>query len=213
MRLRFGELTFDPGRREVYRGPEPLRLSPKAFQLLALLVGRRPDAVGKQDLLDALWPDAVVTEGSLAALVKDLRRALGETAQEPSVVRTVFGFGYAFDAPVVEVSDVTSRHRHVLLWGRQETALGEGANVVGRVPEAAVWVAHRSVSREHARVVVRGETAEIEDLASKNGTFRGSQRVTGRVALSNGDEVRLGEVRLLYFGPGADPGQETVTAE
>jgi len=61
-------------------------------------------------------------------------------------------------------------------------------------------VAHPSISREHARLIVTGERAEIEDRSSKNGTWLRNSRVEGRVTLADGDEVRVGEVRLLYRG-------------
>lgn len=204
MRLRFGDVTFDSGRRSVFRGPQAVHLSPKAFRLLELLLSKRPNAIPKAEILETVWPDSVVSEGSLAALVKDLRRAVGDGAEEPTFLRTVHGFGYAFDGEVHEIPDgAPASRRHVLAWGTQEMPLGEGENVLGRERTAGVWVGHASVSREHARLVVFGDKAEIEDLGSKNGTWLGSRRVEGRVPLADGDEVRVGEVRLLYRGPAA----------
>lgn len=202
MRLRFGDVTFDTGRRALFRGPRRVHLSPKAFRLLELLLSKRPDAVSKEEILETVWPDVVVTEGSLAALVKDVRKALGGGAEESPFLRTVHGFGYAFDGDVEEAPvGAPAPGRHALVWGNQEMPLAEGENVVGRERSAAVWVGHASVSREHARIVVAGERAEVEDLKSKNGTWLGSRRVEGRLALENGDELRVGEVRLLYRGP------------
>ncbi len=213
MRLRFGDVTFDSGRRSVFRGPQAVHLSPKAFRLLELLLSKRPDAIAKSEILDTVWPDAVVNEGSLAALVKDLRRALGDGAEEPSFLRTVHGFGYAFDGDVHEVPDgAPASRRHVLVWGTQELPLKDGENVLGRERTAGVWVGHASVSREHARLVVSGDKAEVEDLGSKNGTWLGSRRVEGRVALADGDEVRAGEVHLLYRGPAAKVSGATKSA-
>ncbi len=202
MKLRFGDLTFDSGRRCLFRGRRPVRLSPKAFQLLELLLSRRPDAVSKAEILEIVWPGVFVSEGSLKVLVKDLRRALGGSAEGSGWIRTVFGFGYAFDGDAVEVPDAApSAARHVLVWGRQEISLSEGPNVLGREKTAPVWIGHPSVSREHARIVVTAEGATLEDLGSKNGTWRGSARVTGPLPLFDGDEVRLGEVKLTYRGP------------
>jgi DNA-binding winged helix-turn-helix (wHTH) protein len=214
MRLRFGDVTFDSGRRSVYRGPQAVHLSPKAFRLLELLLSKRPDAVSKAEILETVWPDAVVNEGSLAALVKDLRKALGVGAEESSSLRTVHGFGYAFDADVHEVPEgAPASRRHVLVWGNQEMALREGENVLGRDRSAAVWVGHPSVSREHARLVVAGDRADVEDLKSKNGTWLGSRRVEGRLPLADGDELRVGEVHLLYRGPAAGLSGVTKSAQ
>ncbi|MDL2718195.1 MAG: FHA domain-containing protein [Acidobacteriota bacterium] len=202
MKVRFGHMTFDSGRRALFRGPRRVPLSPKAFRLLELLLAKRPDAVSKAEILERVWPDVVVNEGSLAALVKDVRKVLGRGAEGSSVLRTVHGFGYAFDGEIQEVPDgVPASRRHVLVWGTQEMPLAEGGNLLGRERSSGVWVGHASVSREHARLVVSGERVEIEDLRSKNGTWLGSRRVEGHLRLTDGDEIRVGEVRLLYRGP------------
>ena len=213
MRLRFGDVTFDSGRRSLFRGPQAVHLSPKAFLLLELLLSKRPDAVSKAEILETVWPDVVVNEGSLAALVKDVRKAIGGGAEKSPFLRTVHGFGYAFDGEVHEVPEGTpASSRHVLVWGNQEMALGEGENVLGRERSAGVWIGHASVSREHALFVVTSERAEVEDLGSKNGTWVGSYRVERRLPLADGDEIRVGEVRLLYRGPAAGLSAETKSA-
>src|ERR1039458_10303669 len=121
MKVRFGDVTFDGGRRAVFRGPMTVPFSPKAFMLLELLLSRRPDAVSKAEILESVWPDTHVSEGSLTTLVKDLRKALGESPGETAWIRTVFGFGYAFDGAACEVPEVDpAGKRHVLVWGRQE---------------------------------------------------------------------------------------------
>ena len=213
MRFRFSDLTFDSGRRQLYRGPDPVRLSPKEFRLLELLLERRPDAVAKAELLEALWPDVVVSEASLTVLVNQLREALGEEARAACLVRTVYGFGYAFEGAVRQVEQARlSPFRHVLVWGTQELELCQGENLVGRETEASVWIRHPSVSREHARLDVAGDLAEIADLGSKNGTFVGGEPVTGRVRLRSGDEVRVGTVTLRYACSAVDASAETETA-
>lgn len=210
MRLRFGDLTFDGGRRLLIRGPDAVRLSPKAFQLLELLLARRPDAVSKAEIQEVLWPRTFVSETNLPALVNEVRNALGDNAKEPEFVRTVHGYGYAFEAPVREVkADEPAGYRHVLLWGSHEIDLREGASVIGRERVADVWIGHPSVSREHARITVTGDSAGIEDLGSRNGTFRGLEAVTSRIPLDDGDEIRLGTVVLTYRKGATDLSTET----
>jgi DNA-binding winged helix-turn-helix (wHTH) protein len=201
--LRFGELTFDGGRRLLLRGPDSVHLSPKALQLLELLLQKRPDAVSKAEIQETLWPRTFVSDTNLPALVNEVRTALGDSAREAGFIRTVHGFGYAFEAAVRESPDVDpSSHRHVLLWGSQEIVLREGESVIGREAVADVWIGHPSVSREHAKVTVAGASAFLEDLGSKNGTFRGTERVSGRIPLLDGDELRLGTVVFVYHaGP------------
>ncbi len=101
--------------------------------------------------------------------------------------------------------------KHALLWSGSEIRLAEGPNLIGREPPAGIVIAHPSVSREHARIDVEGEIAEVEDLGSKNGTWRGETRISGRISLADGDELRVGGVRLTYRGPASCRPGETAT--
>ena len=87
--------------RELRRGVEPVRLSPKAFQLLEILVTNRPKALSKADLQDRLWPDTFVVEKNLANLVGEIRQALGDTPSS-GFIRTVPRYGYAFHGTILE---------------------------------------------------------------------------------------------------------------
>src|SRR5438093_1939117 len=101
MRLRFGDDVFDSGTREVLRAGQPLAISPKAFDLLDLLIDCRPRAVSKAEIHARLWPDVHVSEANLGNLVVELRSVLGDDARRPRVIRTVARFGYAFIAPAL----------------------------------------------------------------------------------------------------------------
>jgi DNA-binding winged helix-turn-helix (wHTH) protein len=213
MKLRFGEFTCDGGRRLLLRQGEPVRLSSKALQLLELLLARRPDAVSREEIQDALWPESLVTETSLANLVTEVRSALGETGRENRLVRTAWGFGYAFDGDATEAPEAgPNPRRHVLLWGDREFPLREGENVLGRDPDLAVPVVHPSISRQHARINVSGGEVEIEDLGSKNGTLVSGDRLEGRRTLRSGDTVTAGNATLLYLDTRASAEGETETA-
>ncbi len=201
MRLRFGEVTFDPEARLLLRGPSPVHLAPKAFDLLALLVQQRPRALSREELMNAIWPDVLVTEANLTSLVNDVRAALGEGAKQPAFIRTHHGFGYSFVADVIiEKAPVAERTgvRLWLVWGLNVLPLVEGDNVLGRDPTADVWVGDVSVSRQHARIRVRDGAAMLEDLGSKNGTLRDGCRINGLVPLSDGDGLRIGSVDLVF---------------
>jgi pSer/pThr/pTyr-binding forkhead associated (FHA) protein len=71
--------------------------------------------------------------------------------------------------------------------------LHEGENVIGRDPEATVFVDSVKVSRHHARIMVAGTTATLEDLGSKNGTYLHGTRLTTPVRLANTDEILIGQ--------------------
>src|SRR6185503_20450590 len=96
LRLRFGAFVLDPQTRELLRGDAPVPLSPKAFDLLNILVAERPKAFSKSDLQERLWPATFVVEKNLANLVSEIRDALGDTPANPRFIRTVHRFGYAF---------------------------------------------------------------------------------------------------------------------
>ncbi|HVJ93244.1 MAG TPA: winged helix-turn-helix domain-containing protein, partial [Labilithrix sp.] len=75
-RLRFDGFVLDVARRELRRGSEIRALQPQVFDLLAYLVANRDRVVGKDELLDRLWPDAKVTDASLQRAVSQARLAL-----------------------------------------------------------------------------------------------------------------------------------------
>lgn len=201
MRLRFGEVTFDPEARLLLRGPDPVHLTPKAFNLLALLLKERPRALSREEIFDGIWPDVLVTESNLTSLVTDVRSAVGDDAKHPALVRTHHGFGYSFAGEVVTESDPKpgrSGIRRWLVWGLNVLHLSEGENLLGRDPDVGVWLGDPSVSRRHARIRVSSGVAELEDLGSKNGTFLGGRRLDALVTLSDGDKIRIGSVELEF---------------
>ena len=100
MRIQFGAFVLDRAARQLYKGNMPQRLQAHAFQLLELLVERRPAAVSKQEIRDRLWPDTFVSDSTLSSLAAHVRRALGRDGA--AYVRTVHGFGYAFDGEASE---------------------------------------------------------------------------------------------------------------
>jgi len=87
---------------------------------------------------------------------------------------------------------------HCLLLDDRAFTLRDGVTVIGRADDADVQLLVPSVSRHHARIVVRGTAATIEDLDSRYGSWRGSERVHGATRLTSGDEIRLGTALLVY---------------
>jgi DNA-binding winged helix-turn-helix (wHTH) protein len=200
VRHRFDHWLYDGDRRQLFRRGEAVHLSPKAFDLLGALLARRPRAVSKAELKDQLWPLTAVSDANLPSLAAELRRALGDDAARPRYLRTVPRFGYAFCGAVVEepASPVGAAVACRVILGRRQIDLAPGENVLGRAPEATVWVDHESVSRRHARILVSGEGATLEDLGSKNGTFIARRRVERAAALADGDEIFLGSALLVF---------------
>ena len=80
----------------VWHGRERVRLPPKVFAVLRLLVAQTGQLVTKEVLLQAVWPETAVSEGVLAMCISELRKALGDTAQAPRFIQTVHRRGYRF---------------------------------------------------------------------------------------------------------------------
>jgi DNA-binding winged helix-turn-helix (wHTH) protein len=215
MRVSFGDCVLDLERRQLSRHDRDMHLTPKAFDLLALLVAERPRAVAKWRIQDRLWPGTFVTESNLTTLVTEVRKALGDTARSPRYVKTVHRFGYAFCGVTTDSSQrppaSRRRGRHFTLeWADGQVALHDGENVIGREEDAAAWIESASVSRRHARIVIAEGTATLEDLGSKNGTFYRGQKITSPVVLANDESIVVGLVPLRFRFSEAAPSTRTV---
>ncbi|HEX7779141.1 MAG TPA: winged helix-turn-helix domain-containing protein, partial [Vicinamibacterales bacterium] len=97
---RFGPYYLDRAAYRLLDGDRSIELSPKAIDLLLLLVERAGSLVTKDDILKAVWPDVAVTDNALTQVVSDLRHALGDSSTTPRYVETVPRRGYRFIAPV-----------------------------------------------------------------------------------------------------------------
>jgi DNA-binding winged helix-turn-helix (wHTH) protein len=213
MRLSFGNFAIDFGERRMLSGDREIHLTPKAFDLLRLLIENRPKALSKQEIFERLWPGTFVSENNLAALIADLRSTLGDQAAEPRFIRTVYAYGYAFIGDAAPSSGNTARRdsaRWLLLFNGRELALQPGDNILGRTGEGVIALDAPSVSRQHARLTIADGQAVIEDLGSKNGTWVGPVEVTGPTPLRNGDEIRLGSLVVTVYAAGNAVTTETI---
>ncbi len=204
MRLHFGEFTLDRATRQLLQAGEERHLEPKAFELLDLLLERRPEAVSKSTIHDDLWPNTFVSESNLTDLVAQVRQALGDRPRKPRFIRTVHGFGYAFSGEALEERPRAGRRQLSprVIWEQQTIALEPGENVIGRADDTAVRIDAPGVSRHHARIVVTGSEVTLEDLGSKNGTFLHEQRLGAAAVLHDGDSFRLGRLLLVFRNKG-----------
>jgi DNA-binding winged helix-turn-helix (wHTH) protein len=97
---RFGPFSVDRAAYRVTRDGRAVDLTPKLLDLLLHLLDHAGELVTKEDLLDALWPGANVTDNALTQAVSELRQALGDEAAAPQYIKTVARRGYRFIAPV-----------------------------------------------------------------------------------------------------------------
>ena len=210
--MSFGPFTLDVETRQLLRDPDrgAVHLSPKAYELLCVLVETRPKAIAKADLHERLWPSTFVSDATLASLIAELRDALGERGREARFIRTVHGFGYAFSGAARETQEpaITSIAHWIVCNGR-EKALSDGDHVIGRDADVAIPLPSPTVSRRHAKIVVAGAVATVEDVGSKNGTYVSGHVVTSPVQLADGDQIRIGAFQLTFRTAGSSAPTDT----
>jgi DNA-binding winged helix-turn-helix (wHTH) protein len=201
MRVSFGEFIVDLDQRRLFARDREIRVAPKGFALLKLLIENRPRALAKSELTAGLWPDTFVTENNLAALIAGLRSTLGDDPQEPRFIRTVYAYGYAFAGEAVDDQPHPSIGESSSTWSlihdHHEIALQAGENILGRAGPGVVVLDSATVSRHHARLTIADDEAIVEDLCSKNGTWVGQAPVHGPTVVRDGDRLRLGSVVVI----------------
>jgi len=212
--VQFDDYELDSETRLLLKAGAPVALTPKAFQLLELLIRRRPAIVSKTDILRTLWPETYVSEGNVSNLVSEIRETIEDVARKPRFVRTAHGAGYAFCGDVVERSGGPPREIQgptvCALVGETGTfPFPEGEHVIGRGEDCGLILSSPVVSRHHARLSVSRADAAIEDLRSRNGTFVRGERIATPVPLQDDDQVCFGN--LMFYFRLLDPSKTTDT--
>jgi DNA-binding winged helix-turn-helix (wHTH) protein len=204
MRVQFGEFTYDTLTGRLLHRGRATQLAGPASEVLRVLLEERPRVVPKQELMRQVWRGAAVEEGNLSVAIADLRVALGDDAHEPRFIRTHHRKGYAFVGDAAESGPAAAARSgvasvFVLEWSGGRLVLFEGENIVGRNPvRSSVCIDEPRVSGRHARIVVAGEHATIEDLDSTNHTFVKGVRITSPHRLASGDVIRLGGPDVMF---------------
>ena len=214
MRLQIDDLVFDSSSRQLWLKDQEVHLSPKAFDLLALLIERRPQAVSKEDLHARLWPGTFVSGSSLPSLISEIREAIADRRRNPHLIRTVHGFGYAFQSragATLESTPVDAAPTGWLVGSPAEIALFAGENVLGREGAGVILLKSSTVSRRHARITIEPGGVLVEDLGSKNGTYVNDQRVTSPTPVADGNQVRIGSLLFTFRLPRPAGSTETLS--
>jgi DNA-binding winged helix-turn-helix (wHTH) protein len=221
VRVQFDDVTFDAESRRLWVGDEEAHLSPKAFDLLALLIERRPRAVSKTEIHEHLWPGTHVSESSLPSLISEIRDAIGDQAREKRFIRTLHARGYAFEGPAaptrspagqLEPGPVASGWLIGATDQIAQIALLTGENILGREGRGVILIKSSTVSRRHVRIVIDSKGVTIEDLGSKNGTYVNDRRLTGPTPVVEGDQVRIGSLLFTYRGSQPAGSTETLSS-
>ncbi len=107
----FDDFRIDPARRLLLQRGEPVPLKPRVFDTLLYLASNQGRVLEKDELMRAIWPDAVVEENNLNQNISSLRRALGESRGENRYIVTVPGRGYQFAKVVKTAMDAPAASR------------------------------------------------------------------------------------------------------
>ena len=196
--FRLGDWTVEPMLDRISRERETVQLRPRVMDVLLCLVESRETVVSKQQLIDRVWRTEFVSENALTHAITELRTKLGDDPKHPTYIETIPRRGYRIIAELTidglgpaTASTPPVRFELVAEDGR-ELPLKDGDNLIGRSPESGILLDTPKVSRRHARIVVAGDSASIEDLGSKNGTFVRGRRLEGPVRLQHADEIQIG---------------------
>ena len=106
--FKFGDFLLDAREKVLRLGDQPVPVTPKAFELLLVLVKNPGHLIEKDELIKAVWKDSFVEDGNLSFTIGLLRKALGDRAQEPRFIETVPKRGYRFIAEVVANAEPAS---------------------------------------------------------------------------------------------------------
>jgi len=184
--VRFGAFRFDWVDQVLTKDGQEIRLPPRAVVILAHLLERPGRLVPKQELIDAVWKDAYVSESSLTEAIGVLRQALGDTAADATFIQTVHRRGYRFVAGLHVEASVTApsprevperpgpidpaaptRPSSAPTWSRARwLLLAGGAVVVAAAGSAVAWLATRS---PEATAVTRATITLPESVAPAPG--------------------------------------------
>ena len=171
VRLQFDNLTLNSDTRQLWLGEAEVHLSPKAFDLLVLLIERRPRAVAKAEIREYLWPGTFVSESNLPTLISEIRAAIGDRERERGFIRTLHSRGYAFHAPEApdqQPSLEGAAPDRWLIGTTAEIALGVGENVLGREGTGVILLKSGTVSRRHVRITINERAAVVSACSSRS---------------------------------------------
>ena len=154
-RYRFGEFELDPASRELHRAGALVPLPLKSLECLSYLVEHRERAVGRDELVSAVWGRADVSDTVITQTMRRARKALDDAGNRQTIVRTIPGFGYRWVAPVVEVArpaaDVQAAKRDARS-GAETPEEGAAPTPTAAVPQIPIHAADEVAPVHRTRV-------------------------------------------------------------
>ena len=170
MIYRYGDTSVDTLRAEILRAGETVPLRRKSFDVLVYLLHRPRRVVTKAELLDAVWHDRIVTEGSLKSCLTEVRAAIGD--HERKLIRTVPGRGYMLEAPFESELPAADTRTSILVAPIEDQGLGRDSAYIadGLTEEIIVELSKVQSFRviSHASVMrLKGMGGALEDHARR----------------------------------------------
>lgn len=197
-RVRIGEWLVDTRNHRLTRDGISFRVDRSLVAVLALLIRRTGEMLTFEDIEAAAPSDQTADR-----LVAMLRSLLCDCSTPARFIEVFPGAGCQLVATVEDVEAPFPARDSV--WstcqfhdGKKAFNLRNGVSVIGRAPEVEVFVDDMRASRYHARVLVDGDSAVVEDNQSTNGTFVEGRKIEGPVKLGHGDTVVIGETVLVF---------------
>ena len=189
MRLKylFGEFELNPASRELLRNGKPVALRPRSLECLIYLIEHRDRAVGRDELIAAVWGRVDATDTVVAQTLLRARKALDDTGNQQVMIRTLPRFGYRWVAPIKEVAFPSDASVAEMAYA--------GGQVADAVPAASVQYveADSDTDTEGDELLALSETIEVERLeaigagveeATEDSPAIGKQRRLLRIGLS-----------------------------
>lgn len=176
-RYRFQEFEIDPPSRDLLRDGERVALPPKSFDCLAYLVMHRDRAVGRDELIAAVWGRVEVTDMVVAQTMLRARKALGDSGTLQRAIRTVPRFGYQWIAPVLELGSASASPAQVHATPapastrhRRRTWLGwSGALMLASAAAFSGWLFARAAPRPQQDASVQRDATPLKSRAIVQG--------------------------------------------
>jgi DNA-binding winged helix-turn-helix (wHTH) protein len=200
-RFAFSEFELDVDEYALRRAGERIKLERIPMELLILLIRNAGALVDRKTIQASLWGAGVFVEHDAAinTAVRKVRQTLRDDAEKPRFVETVVGKGYRFIASLSPGQQPGFLASYSVARGARQFVLEGGENLLGRDPGARVHIDHPSVSRRHARILIRSNQVILEDLESRNGTFLEGQPVEAPTEVRDGAIIGLGPITLTFL--------------
>lgn len=146
--LQVGEWELVPELNQISRAGECVRLEPRAIELLVFLCQRAGEVISREELLSALWPGVIVGDNALTQVIAKLRKALGDTARQPTYIEAISKRGYRLIAAVERLDRPVQRQPAAVSPGPGESRPGLRRGLVAGAlaalaTAAAVWSVQR----------------------------------------------------------------------